>query len=98
MKIGMFDIIFCSHTLEHVKDCKLALDNMIFSLNKGGVCLIIIPLESEEEVHSAAHHSFFKNGEQIKKHLLSKKIIKIIYEDERKRENTKREFWCLFTK
>jgi hypothetical protein len=42
-----FDIIICSHILEHVKNDKLALKNLYNALNPRGIALFLTPLSRE---------------------------------------------------
>jgi hypothetical protein len=44
---GNFDIIICSHILEHVENDKLALRNLYNALNPKGIILFLVPLHKE---------------------------------------------------
>ena len=42
-----FDLIICSHVLEHVKDDRQAIKEMFRVLKSGGLCFILMPLDDE---------------------------------------------------
>ena len=44
---GKFDIIICSHILEHVENDKIALRNLYNALNPKGFILFLVPLHKE---------------------------------------------------
>ena len=45
---GSFDVLFCSHVLEHVPDDRAAMDEMFRVLKPGGWALILVPVSAED--------------------------------------------------
>jgi len=45
-----FDIIICSHVLEHVEEDRLALKNLYDALNPEGIILFLVPIHKEIDV------------------------------------------------
>jgi 2-polyprenyl-3-methyl-5-hydroxy-6-metoxy-1,4-benzoquinol methylase len=58
--IGKFDIITCTDVLEHVKDPRQAMQNMVSLLNPGGILYLEVPnKDSLKFVTSDGHFSLF---------------------------------------
>jgi len=70
-----FDLIICSHTLEHIKNEKIAIHNLISNLKIGGYLIINSPLNSNKPLEYGELHSYSK-VKLIK--LFSRKELKII--------------------
>jgi SAM-dependent methyltransferase len=51
---GSFDIIYCSHVLEHVPDDRRALDEFYRVLSPGGYALLIVPILSPKTFEEAS--------------------------------------------
>ncbi|AMO66988.1 hypothetical protein AZF00_01140 [Zhongshania aliphaticivorans] len=49
-----FDIIFCSHVLEHVPEDKKALSELYRVLKPGGWAIILVPIEGERTIEDPA--------------------------------------------
>jgi 2-polyprenyl-3-methyl-5-hydroxy-6-metoxy-1,4-benzoquinol methylase len=51
----IFDIVFCSHTLEHTRDCVQSTKNLCLMVKQGGRMLLIFPPEEERPVLNPSH-------------------------------------------
>lgn len=81
-----FDIVFCSHVLEHVKNDYNFLLNMTNSIEEGGTVIIRVPKPTKKRIYfrtfnknSGIHDEHFRDGYTLKdlKLLFSKVGIKI---------------------
>lgn len=69
------DTVFCSHTLEHARDLKMAIDEMKRVANR---VIIIVPIEAGGS-NNPAHSSPIREGYDIKKYFLDWTILKEEY-------------------
>jgi predicted SAM-dependent methyltransferase len=46
-KDSVFDVIACSHVLEHVRDDMMAMKEILRILKKGGICIVQVPLQPD---------------------------------------------------
>lgn len=79
-----YDLIICSHVLEHVDDDKAALNEMYRVLKKGGEALILVPLDLkrvwfDEDTGLSPHENWkrFGQGDHVRRYT-HKEILKRI--------------------
>jgi SAM-dependent methyltransferase len=75
---GGFDLVFCSHTLEHTRDAVKSAENLCRMVKQGGKLYIIVPHEEYFPVLNPSHTQWMSN-ERIKlvKEILEKNFEKI---------------------
>jgi 2-polyprenyl-3-methyl-5-hydroxy-6-metoxy-1,4-benzoquinol methylase len=61
---NFYDLIFCSHTLEHFPHWEQAINKMLRFIKKGGHLFLIVPTLGDIP-QSQAHFSFFEDGRII---------------------------------
>lgn len=44
-KAGIFDVVLCSHVLEHVRDDLAAMREILRVMKRGGICVIQVPIQ-----------------------------------------------------
>ena len=64
----VFDIIFCSHVLEHIKDDAKAMSELYRVLKPKGIAIILIPLTKKYRTHKT-HEDFSITDPLIRKEL-----------------------------
>lgn len=59
IKDNEFDIVICSHVLEHVRDPQIALKEIFRVMKRGGVAIIMVPLflDVKELLENPAHNT-----------------------------------------
>ena len=94
---GKWDIIFCSHTLEHSYDYKLALKSIIKALKLGGLLYLIVPIEKEDpRSYNPSHTQWLKNCDIIITEIMKYPNTRIAFETNRIRDNV--EYWAIIEK
>lgn len=63
--LGKWDIIFCSHSLEHSYDLKKALNSILNHLVPGGKLYLIVPIEPEIPTLADGSHTQVIKSEKV---------------------------------
>ena len=94
---GKWDVIFCSHSLEHSYDLSKALNSILDHLVKDGRLYLIVPLEPnvKEEV-DGAHTQVIHNEKQITDILKKRKDVVTEFKGFHEREV--KEYWTIIRK
>ena len=71
---GEWDVIFCSHTLEHSLDIKKALISMAGALKPGGLLFLIVPIEREDPRDANPSHTQWVSDPSLIVNILEKKL------------------------
>jgi len=94
---NIWNVVFCSHSLEHSLNWKKALDSIIESLIIYGSLFLIVPIEpTDPKTYNPSHTQWFSDENIIRKYLKSKKDIKIRSEQIRQRDS--KEYWLIVDK
>jgi 2-polyprenyl-3-methyl-5-hydroxy-6-metoxy-1,4-benzoquinol methylase len=94
---GKWDIIFCSHTLEHSYDAKKAIKSIVNALLPNGKLYLIIPIEEQDpRSYNPSHTQWFNSPTMIKAELLSYPEVQILYEEKKTRDTL--EYWVIIRK
>lgn len=94
---GKWDIIFCSHTLEHSYDYKLALKSIIEAIKPGGKLYLIVPIEKEDpRIYNPSHTQWIESCDIIKSEIMRHLDTEIISEELKTRDQL--EYWAIIEK
>ena len=75
-----YDLIFCSHVLEHVKNDYHFLNNVTHSLNdENGKLLLRVPMPTDEKIYFRAFNSKHHNDEEHKRDGYTPSELKILF-------------------
>jgi trans-aconitate methyltransferase len=94
---GKYDVIFCSHSLEHSYDLKKALNSILDHLNHSGKLFLIVPLEPDiKEETDGSHTQVIKNESQVTDVLKERKDVVTEFKGYHFREV--HEYWTIIRK
>ena len=88
-----FDIVFCSHTLEHTRDCVKSTEHLCRMVDEGGRLLLIFPHEEAFPENNPSHTQWMNNDRiKLVKYVLETYFEKVTEERKYRLEN---ECWLL---
>lgn len=93
----MWDVIFCSHSLEHSYDLSKALNSILDHLNPNGRLYLIVPIEPDiKDVADGSHTQVIKNESQVTNILSKRKDVVTEFKGHHEREV--KEYWTIVRK
>lgn len=90
---GKWDVIFCSHTLEHSLDRGKALHSMANALKTGGLLFLIVPIEEEDPRDVNPSHTQWVSDPSCIVNVLKKRLKPLASFGQRR---DALEFWSLW--
>ena len=85
----VFDVIICTHTLEHCDNLDVIINEMHRILKKKGLILVEVPIENVKEARIQVGHFSKFNTEEDLINLIKQKFTVLCHE----RDNNPKKFW-----
>jgi 2-polyprenyl-3-methyl-5-hydroxy-6-metoxy-1,4-benzoquinol methylase len=95
---GKWDVIFCSHTLEHSLDIEKALNSMADALNDKGLLFLVVPIEAEDPKDVNPSHTQWVNDSSVIVDKLKTKLKPLAFFEKVRGGLEYLEYWGLWQK
>lgn len=94
---GSWGTIFCSHTLEHSYNWKLALDSIINSLKVNGELFLFVPIEPNDPTkYNPSHTQWFSSKTILDDYFNKRKDLEVVYAKSEQKDTE--EYWLMVKK